>query len=189
VVTIFSNDPKSLGWFAYHPPLQSLAIVMFTYGILTLQPTSQPTTKAAGLERHQLVILFLGFPAFCMGILSIICKKWPYADDYVLSWHGTFGYISLCWIVLQILGGGGSVWFGGAAFGGGAKAKAIWKYHRVSGYILLPLLLLTLHFGGARSTWAAAKISFPIRMTIYTLAPALLLISVYSRSRSNKMQF
>lgn len=42
----------------------------------------------------------------------------------------TFGYISLLWILLQIIGGGGSVWFGGAAFGGGAKAKAIWKYHR-----------------------------------------------------------
>jgi hypothetical protein len=26
--------------------------------------------------------------------------------------------------------GGGSVWFGGAAFGGGMKAKMIWKYHR-----------------------------------------------------------
>jgi hypothetical protein len=63
-------------------------IQYFNPGILTLQPTFQPTTKAAGLERHQLVILFLGFPAFCMGILSIICKKWPYADDYVLSWHG-----------------------------------------------------------------------------------------------------
>jgi len=29
---ILSNDPKSLGWFALHPPLQSLGLSLFTYG-------------------------------------------------------------------------------------------------------------------------------------------------------------
>jgi len=188
-VVIFSNDPKSLGWFAYHPPLQTLAVVFFTYGILTLQPTSQPATKAAGLDRHQLAMLLLGFPALCLGTFSIIYKKWPYADDYIPSWHGTFGYVSIIWIVLQILGGGGSVWFGGAAFGGGARAKAIWKYHRLSGYVLLPLLLVTVHLGGARSAWATAYIPYLIRTIVYTLTPGLLLISVYRRTRSWKMQF
>lgn len=31
---------------------------------------------------------------------------------------------------VQIALGAGSVWFGGAAFGGGVKAKKVWKYHR-----------------------------------------------------------
>lgn len=44
--------------------------------------------------------------------------------------HQTFGGIAFVWMLIQILLGGLSVWFGGAAFGGGAKAKAVWKYHR-----------------------------------------------------------
>lgn len=34
------------------------------------------------------------------------------------------------WIVVQVLVGGSTVWYGGAVWGGGAKAKALWKYHR-----------------------------------------------------------
>jgi hypothetical protein len=41
-----------------------------------------------------------------------------------------FGITSVVWMVFQVLIGGGSVWFEGAAFGGGMKAKSLWKYHR-----------------------------------------------------------
>lgn len=44
--------------------------------------------------------------------------------------YQTFGMIAVAWIVVQILLGGLSVWFGGRVFGGGAKAKGVWKYHR-----------------------------------------------------------
>lgn len=43
----------------------------------------------------------------------------------------TFGFIALLWLLFQVALGGGSVWFNGAAFGGGAKAKSVWKYHRL----------------------------------------------------------
>lgn len=42
----------------------------------------------------------------------------------------TLGLISVGWLVGQVILGGGSVWYGGAAFGGGMKAKMLWKYHR-----------------------------------------------------------
>ena len=62
---------------------------VFSVGILTLQPTSQPATKAAGLNRHQLVIMLLGIPALAFGTASIVYKKWPYYSlDYTPSWHG-----------------------------------------------------------------------------------------------------
>ena len=57
-------------------------------GILTLQPTSRPTTKAAGLNRHRFAILLLSIPVLGLGTFSIIFKKWPYPDNYVLTWHG-----------------------------------------------------------------------------------------------------
>ena len=62
---------------------------VFSVAILTLQPTSQPATKAAGLDLHQLVIVLLGMPALALGTASIVYKKWPYYSlDYTLSWHG-----------------------------------------------------------------------------------------------------
>jgi len=187
---VYGNDWQSLGAFAYHPPLQTLAIGAFAYAILTLQPTSQPATKAAGLNLHQLVIVLLGMPALVLGTASIVYKKWPhYSLDYTLSWHGTFGWLSILWFIFQIIGGGGSVWFNGVAFGGGAKAKAIWKYHRASGYVLFPLLLWTAHIGGAYSKWVVAHTSYIARVAVFTVAPAALLIAVYSRARASKMQF
>lgn len=42
----------------------------------------------------------------------------------------TIGIICIIWLAFQILLGAGSVWFDGALFGGGLKAKGLWKYHR-----------------------------------------------------------
>lgn len=44
-------------------------------------------------------------------------------------------------MIVQILLGGLSVWFGGAVFGGGMKAKRLWKFHRYLSQQLLQLLL------------------------------------------------
>lgn len=37
-VTILRNDPKTLGWFALHPTLQTLALSFFTYGTQSAIP-------------------------------------------------------------------------------------------------------------------------------------------------------
>jgi len=94
-----------------------------------------------------------------------------------------FGSITVSWLFVQALIGAGSVWFGGAAFGGGHKAKLVWKYHRLSGYFLLPFLLTTVHLAGAWSSWMSAKTVFVVRLVVYTLAPLGILASVYSRIR------
>ena len=48
----------------------------------------------------------------------------------IFLFYQIFGLISFIWLVAQIAIGAGSVWFGGALFGGGEKAKRIYKYHR-----------------------------------------------------------
>ena len=40
------------------------------------------------------------------------------------------GLLAFVWILFQVFVGVGSVWFDGRLFGGGMKAKAVWKYHR-----------------------------------------------------------
>ncbi len=59
----------------------------------------------------------------------------------------------------------------------------MWKYHRLSGYLLLPFLLTTVHLGGAWSTWMTANNAFVVRLVVYTLAPLGILASLYSRVR------
>jgi len=186
---ILASNPKSLSWFAFHPPLQVLAIGIFVQGILTLQPTSQPKTKAAGLTRHQLYMLITAFPIITVGTWVIIHNKNINQREHFTSWHGKIGIISILWMVGQILIGAGSVWFRGAAFGGGMKAKSLWKYHRASGYILLPLFLYAAHLGGAWSTFSNSHASHIMRILTYTVAPLVALIAVYSRVRPSKMRF
>ncbi|THH13615.1 hypothetical protein EW146_g6631 [Bondarzewia mesenterica] len=208
---VLSNNPTALGWFAFHPTLQSLAIFSFTLGetilynprqapeltwrfgdpspgILTLQPTSQPATKAAGLQRHQIAMIF-GLPTIVLGALSIIWNKSVHDAPHFTTWHGVFGLLSLTWLVVQFSFGAASVWFDGAALGGGLKAKRLWKYHRLSGYILLPLVFVTANFGGAWSTWTTSSSAHGVRLIAYTIAPLVILTSLYIRLRPSKMKF
>ncbi|KAJ6500444.1 hypothetical protein C8R45DRAFT_977715 [Mycena sanguinolenta] len=188
-VIVLVNNPFNVGWFAFHPPLQSLSVALFVYGIMTLQPTSQPKTKAAGLARHQYAILFAAFPLIFFGTMAISYNKYLHGAEHFKSWHGKFGILSMGWIFVQVLLGGGSVWFGGAAFGGGVKAKAIWKYHRLSGYVLFLLLILTAHLGGAWSNWGNKYSPWSMRVLGYGIGLGACIVGLYMRVRPSKMRF
>ncbi|KAI0637122.1 hypothetical protein C8Q77DRAFT_1154995 [Trametes polyzona] len=188
-VITFANHPTSLGLFFFHPILQSLAIGAFTYGILTLQPTSQARTKAAGLTRHQVVILAVGLPSITLGTLAIVYRKSLHESPHFTTWHGTIGIVSVAWMVVQIFIGGGSVWFGGRLFGGNPKAKQLWKYHRLSGYLLFPLFLLAAYLGGAWSNWTTNNSPYVVRLLAYTISPVVLYVAILARLRTSKMQF
>ncbi|KAF7311604.1 Cytochrome b561 domain-containing protein [Mycena kentingensis (nom. inval.)] len=183
------NDPVAVGIFALHPLLQSLSLVLLTYGIMTLQPTSQPKTKVAGLARHQYAILLAAFPAIAAGTFAVWYNKRIHDKPHWHSWHGKFGIAAMTWIVVQVLLGGGSVWFGGVAFGGGAKAKSIWKYHRVSGYLLYILLMIVANLGGFWSNWGLRNVPFFMRLIAFAIAPGAALVGLYLRVRPSKMKF
>jgi len=185
---VLSNKPKDLSWFAFHPTLNSLAVLCFVFGILTLQPTSQPQTKAAGLKRHQVVQL-IGLSSIILGTSAMLNYKASHGAPHFTTWHGTFGLITIAWLIVQGAVGAGSVWFNGAAFGGTQKAKLLWKYHRLSGYILLISLLTTVHLGGGWSAWVSEHSAYVVRLVAYTLAPVLIIVSLYSRVRPSKMKF
>jgi len=188
-VIILVNNPVNAGWFAFHPPLQSLSLSLLVYGILTLQPTSQPKTKAAGLARHQYAILFAAFPIIFFGTFAVMYNKYLHGAVHFKSWHGKLGIVSIGWIFVQVLLGGGSVWFGGAAFGGGSKAKAIWKYHRLSGYVLFMLLMFTAHIGGAWSNWGIKYSPWSMRVLAYGVCLLACIAGLYIRVRPSKMKF
>ena len=53
-----------------------------------LQPTAQPKTKNAGLVRHQVAILILGFPSIILGTLAVYYNKWLRSKKHFSTWHG-----------------------------------------------------------------------------------------------------
>ncbi|KAF8919631.1 hypothetical protein CPB85DRAFT_817591 [Mucidula mucida] len=187
LIVVLSNHPTQVGWFAWHPVMQALAMTLFTYGILTLQPTSQPKTKAAGLTRHQIAMFCTAFPVVAFGTFAVVYNKFIRDKHHFKSWHGTIGIACMAWIAIQVAIGGASVWFGGAAFGGGMKAKLVWRYHRISGYVLFVFLLLTVILGGGWSGWGEKYVSYPARFLAYTLSPLVVLVAVGVRARLSKM--
>jgi hypothetical protein len=56
-------------------------------------------------------------------------------------------------------------------------------FRRLSGYVLLPWLLITVHLAGAWSEWMIDHTAFATSLVAYTIAPAIVLISVYARMR------
>jgi len=183
---VLFNNPSAMKWFAIHPPFQTLAVAVFAYGILTLQPTtmSQPQAKARGFARHQMAMFYIGFPLISAGSLAIIYNKYSREAAHFTSWHGTLGIIALAWMLLQIAVGGASAWRGGI----GRNPKALYKYHRASGYGLLTLFLVVIHIGGAWSHFGQNNGSTPLRIIAFMVAPLAVLIGVISRSRLSKMQ-
>ncbi|KAI0029581.1 hypothetical protein K488DRAFT_88579 [Vararia minispora EC-137] len=184
---VLFNNPMHSPWVSAHIFFNPIALILFVLSIITLQPTSQPATKAAGLARHQRGMVPALATVF-LGTSSIIAHKLLYGKRHFHSWHGTIGIVVFGWLIAQLALGGASVWFDGAAFGGGMKAKLIWKYHRLSGYLLLPLLLLTIALGGA-SHWAQDYAPLWFRVLIYSIGSAFSLGGVVARLRPSKIKF
>jgi cytochrome b-561 domain-containing protein 2 len=70
-----------------------------------------------------------------IGTAAMWWNKHLHGAKHFTTWHSWFGVATVVWVVLQAAIGAGSVWWGGKAFGGGAKAKRVYKYHRwVQGY-------------------------------------------------------
>lgn len=128
---MFSADVRALGWFAPHPPLNALAITMFTLGIAPVQPPTPPSgIRAARLSVHQRTLLGIALPAMTAGTTSMFINKSVHGAHHFTTWHSWCGLLTVLWMWVQAALGAGSVWFGGQLFGGGAKAKAVYKYHR-----------------------------------------------------------
>ncbi|GAA6041217.1 hypothetical protein JCM8097_008348 [Rhodosporidiobolus ruineniae] len=133
------------GLFTYHPAFQSLAILGFLEGILLLQP--QPANlavKRKGLQLHQ-VFQFVSLASIVTGAGFIVYNKAIHGAKHITTWHATFGVVTLALIFLQITFGALVVYapLQQRIFGSEGKAKSLWKYHRLSGYITLFFLIAT----------------------------------------------
>jgi hypothetical protein len=99
----------------------------------------------------------------------------------VTSPHGKAGLTTFSLILIQAIAGSILVNFPGVV-GGVAKARAMYKYHRISGYFVLFLIWLTA-LGGTQADWT--KMQFD-HFWVWLLATGMVLSGTIGGIKSSK---
>ncbi|KAK3943467.1 cytochrome b ascorbate-dependent protein 3 [Diplogelasinospora grovesii] len=165
-----------------HPLLQSFGIFMLLQAILVLQPTYTPETKLHGQRAHASFHLF-SFLLFAAGITIIEVNKGTNSMAHFHSVHAYLGVITGAVLLVQYIFGF-LMWGVPGVFGGVEKAKALWKYHRYSGYLLLVLVLATVT-SATKTDYSKGVLD--IKTWSVLIADALILIGVLPRIQLAKL--
>ncbi|KAG9303731.1 hypothetical protein G9A89_018628 [Geosiphon pyriformis] len=152
-------------FFIWHPFLMSATLFLLTQGILLLQRTETREEKGKGLDLHRSVQSL----AFLAGLVT--------------SAHGISGAVTLSLMLIQVLAGAAIVNFPGL-FGGVAQAKGFYKYHRISGYIIIFFAWFTA-LGGTQADWTKAQFD---NVWLWLSAVIITWVGVGSRIRLHKLK-
>jgi cytochrome b-561 len=180
-VSVFT---KPVILFSGHPLAQSLGILILIQSILTLQPTHTAEQKRAGQWIHATLNL-LAFLSLAAGVIIIEYNKVANNQPHFHSVHGYLGVITSIILLLQYFVGF-TMWATPSLYGGDEKAKAIWKYHRYSGYTILVLLLATV-CSATQTTYNVGVLKVKLWATI--LLSVLILIGIVPRIQKQKLGF
>ncbi|KAI1083867.1 eukaryotic cytochrome b561-domain-containing protein [Whalleya microplaca] len=168
--------------FSVHPLAQSAGLLVLVQSILVLQPTHTGAQKQVGAKVHA-GLNFLAFSLFLVGVVSIEVNKFKSNGPHFHSVHGYLGVIASIWILVQYFVG--FTMYGlPQLYGGEANAKKIWKYHRVSGYVLLLFFLATV-ISATQTDYNLNVLG--LKLWAITLISVLLVIGVYPRIKKHKL--
>jgi hypothetical protein len=121
--------------------LNSAAVLLFTQGVLILQPTHTPKQKKHGTWAHA-GFNDLALSCAIAGLVIIEYNKIAHNGTHFVSPHAILGLITYILILIQGLIGF-TQYFVPQIYGGEENAKKLYKYHRVSGYFIFLMLLAT----------------------------------------------
>lgn len=127
--------------FSAHPLLNSTGLLLLTQSILVLQPTHTAPQKRAGTITH-FTLNNLGVDLLIAGLVVIEVNKVRGGTHHFESVHGILGLTTYILLAIQAAVGVTSYFFP-QVYGSVAKAKSLYKWHRLSGYLLLVLMLAT----------------------------------------------
>jgi len=177
--SIFLND---LILFSAHPLLNSAGILFVVESILVLQPTHTAQQKRSGTIFHAIANNF-ALDLLVAGLIVIEYNKISHNATHFVSVHGILGFITYILLFIQVLVGF-TQYFVPQLYGGVDKAKAIYKWHRISGYVVLTLMIATV---AAATQTDYNKNVLDIKLWAVLLAGILLLAGVYARIKKGKL--
>ncbi|KAH8552820.1 eukaryotic cytochrome b561-domain-containing protein [Umbelopsis sp. PMI_123] len=181
VWSVLLTTPWSL--FSYHPAGMSILVVAVTEGIYLLQPRYTPQEKQEGLQYHALLQI-LGYASAVLGATAIFYNKAIHDKPHITSTHASFGVLTLSYLLVQLLFGV-FIAYVPSAFGGTSQAKALWKYHRVSGYVVLALVWITAQLG-AHAEFMVNNFPVPSLMWLYWISLTLVAVGIIKKTDVNK---
>jgi hypothetical protein len=178
---IFLND---LMLFSAHPLLNSAGILLLTQAILILQPTHTPTQKRQGTIIHASTNA-LGLSALLAGLVVIEVNKIRIGHKHFQSPHAILGLVTYIVLVIQAAVGFTQYWVP-SLYGGVDNAKKVWKYHRMSGYAAVVLMLATVC---AATQTTFNKSTLHIKLWSVIVASLLILVGLIPRIKKQKLGF
>jgi predicted small integral membrane protein len=175
---------KPLILFSGHPLAQSFAVLVLVQSVLSLQPTHTVEQKRLGRRIHGLLNL-LALLSLIAGITIIEYNKVKGHNPHFHSVHAYLGVFTSIILLLQYLVGF-TMWATPKLYGGEDKAKAIWKYHRHSGYFVLLLLLATIN---SATETDYNKNVLKVKLWATLILSILVVIGVFPRIQKQKLGF
>ncbi|KAK5169077.1 uncharacterized protein LTR77_006386 [Saxophila tyrrhenica] len=176
--SVFSHD---LMLFSAHPLLNSAAVLFFIQGILILQPTHTAKQKKQGTYTHA-AFNDLAVGSAVAGLVIIEYNKIKDGNPHFESPHAILGIITYILIFLQAFVGV-TQYFTPGLYGGEEKAKALYKYHRVGGYVTLVVMLATVC---AATQTAFNENILQMQLWAVVVACVVVLVGVLPRVRLSK---
>ncbi len=168
--------------FSAHPLLNSAGILVLTQSILILQPTHTAPQKRQGTIAHALLNNF-GIDFLLAGLIVIEVNKFSHSGTHFVSPHAILGLITYILLALQTAVGF-TQYFTPQLYGSVETAKSIYKWHRISGYVVLALLLATV---AAATQTDFNKTTLDIKLWAVLISAALVLIGVLPRIKKQKL--
>lgn len=186
---LLGTSCKLVSFSVYCPPtltllsqlLNSSAVLFFVQGILVLQPTHTAKQKKQGTYTHA-ALNDIAILAAIAGLVVIEYNKFDHNGTHFESPHAILGLVTYILVALQALVGF-LQFFAPSLFGGVDNAKALYKYHRVSGYVILLMMLATVC---AATQTTFNKSVLEIQLWAVVVASVLVVLGVGARIKLNK---
>ena len=180
--SVFESGPL-IPLFSPHPLLQSAGVLLLAEAILILQPTWTAGEKLVGARAHAALNL-LSFLTLAAGVVIIEANKARQGPgSHFHSVHGYLGVATSAVLLVQYAFGF-LMWGVPGVFGGVDNAKALWKYHRASGYLVYLLVLATV-ISAVYTDYNVYVLD--IKLWAVVVSAALIVFGVYPRLHPRKL--
>lgn len=157
-------------------------MLLITQAILVLQPTATPKQKTQGTHLH-FALNLVGTLLLIVGLIVIEMNKASHPETRWQTAHNILGLITFIVILLQALVGFAQFYIPSTILGSVENGKKIYKYHRMSGYLILLLSLVTIC--AATQTGFNERV-LHIKLWAVIVASVLVVVGVVPRIKKRK---